>query len=439
MREMLLVSFGLLLTACVVATVLFLVAAIKSKDPVEFKDRFNFNHFRGRIFYGAAIVGWLAVIGFGVHGIVSLFIPAWLDVYFTFAGVAGLFSFPLITFFERLPRLRHDYEVLSIVSTWERKQLQDLSTPDADDIEKLENEVRDKNTSFLARGVAATKHDFSVALKTRDEKLKAAIYRCIELEREVEQEKKDEARRAAKIRAAEIEDELRIHTLLESRLISLPTIKSIESLDRVKGNAVIDTTLVQSVWKSIKKSFAEPIPMTVEDAKKVADEVREKLKKLDGVQVSDALHVTAVFNGNSRDGFCDLVATDGVNEVPLYRHLSFSESLPGLATALLLAANLPRYWSWGHGCYDRDAELILDIEPLCKVMRNVRSARQTNFEGKWPCPGFRVRRLDEGLEVTCLALRPDVSLIEISIVVKEGRASSLTTHDIFFWGDGVYY
>jgi len=65
--------------------------------------------------------------------------------------------------------------------------------------------------------------------------------------------------------------------------------------------------------------------------------------------------------------------------------------------------------------------------------------REPTDDATWPPAGLRIKRLDDGFEVGCLASRPGRGLYDLSVPVRNGHAGPLEVRKLFVWGQGVFY
>lgn len=442
MASALRVGFGLALALAVVAAGVFLARSLLSKDPAAFASSIKTDSWRGRAYLGAVLVGTFAVISMGVNSVLHLVLHPWPELSWTIAGFTGLGALALLSQLERLPRVRRDYEVLSEAGAWERAQLRFTSTPSDETIAGFLAGSQDATKTSVERGVLATKHGFAVALQDRDERLEAAVLRRLERAREEQVAEEERTRveaakalREAASRAAAQDLAERTNALVDSRVDPWPFV---QSLEQVEATGVIDQAALMDLWAKFKRLVVEVAPTSPDAADASAARLASNLPGLSYVRLPSEVRVALVYNGNPRDGFCDVVASEADGTAPLYQRLHFEHALGGLANALFFAAALPRKWSWGHGFHDRDAELIIDGARLKSIVQEA-GGKQPPDDAHWPPPGVRLRRLDNGFAVACLAARPGRGLYDLSIEVRDGKASPLKARDVFIWGQGVFY
>jgi hypothetical protein len=447
MEDTLKAALGVTLTLTVIATGIFLARALLSKNPSTF-DRTESSAF-GRtlctVRVSLVLVGWFSVVVLGVNSVLALYLGRWGEAPWTLASLLAFSTLPVLIALTNLPRLRHDLAVLTQAGVWERKQLQSLTPPSPEELERLLAESQDPTKSALERQVAATKHGFGSALRARDAQLEAALLSRLEREaRAREERERDTAAKAAveaAARQAEQERVQRIDQMLEARFESLPTLDSRQMIpDEIPPSVVLTIQLTKELWGEFRRHVAEPVPTTAEAAVEAARAFKARVADMEGVLIAAGCEPAAVYSGNPRDGYCDLMMrhTNG-SASAAYRGLLFAETVPGLTSALFFAAALPRHWSWGHGLYDRDAELIISLDSLKALLGHESRGATPGGDELWPPPGVRLHRIgNDGYEIACLAYRPGRGLMDISVRVRDGQAEAMQQRDVFIWGQGIF-
>ena len=449
MGDALRVCFGLALTVAVIAVGVFFVRVMYEVNP---EDPESTNRDKGPVWLsnlrmGLVAVGWFAVVSLGVYGVLALYLRHWDEFIWMVAGLAAFGTFPVLMKLAVLTRLQHDYDVLAQAGAWERKQLGYWTTPTEGAIEGLLEDSQDLRKSALERSVAATSHGFAAALRARDQRMEAAVLKRVAQEHQERQDREakvlEEAARAASAaaaRAAELEDEQRLLQSLASRLEVWPvTDKHDQRLDETTKALALAPALVQELWRDFKARVADPVPTTPDEASETARGLKGRLQGLDGVLIPSAFEPVVLYSGNPLNGYCDPVVRDGDGALAMYKRLQYTETVPGLVSALFFAAALPRRWSWGHGYYDRDAELIISPDRLNSLLKYELRGEPLGGAERWPPPGVRLVRLDDGYAVACLAIRPGRGLYDVSLQIRNGMAGTLQVSDVFIWGQGVLY
>jgi len=231
-----------------------------------------------------------------------------------------------------------------------------------------------------------------------------------------------------------------LQAALAARVTVLTEVQHLETpLYRCPPSVVVSTPVVVALWQEFKRYVAEPVPSTPDAAAEAPCRVRQCLEHLPGVFIPAKLRLATIYSGTPRDGFCDLMVREGDGAVAAYRGLLFSEMLPGLVMTLFFGAALGRYWSWGHGHYDRDAELIVSGDRLTSLLANELRGAALGGDERWPMAGVRLNRLDDAYEVACLAARPGRGLYDVSIPVRDGQPGPMQVRDVFVWGQGLLY
>lgn len=440
---------GVTLTVAVIATGIFLARALLSKDP-ETLDREGLSAFdraSNRVRIGFVLVGWLAVVTFGIHGVLNLYFGNFRDAAVSVAGFAAFGTIPVLVAIANLPKLKKDLAFWSATGVWERKQLQSGITPSVGEIENLLAESRDLAKSAHEREIAASKHGFASALRARDELIEAAIVYRLAREEQARRDKvAEEYAAAAKAeaeaakQAAKKDQWQKLNVMIADKIERLALLDSRqERPHETLTQVVLAHRLSQELWAEFKQHIAEPVPTTPEDAVRTAEALKTRIANLEGVSIPSGFEPIAVFDGNARDGCCNLMMRRDDSAITAYRSLFFSESVPGLVAALFFAAALPHHWSWGHGLYGRDAELVLTLDQLKWILNHEVQGKSLGGAAKWPPPGLRLSRIEGGYEVACLAGKPGRGLFDLSLIVRDGQATELQTHEVFVWGQGVYY
>lgn len=194
---------------------------------------------------------------------------------------------------------------------------------------------------------------------------------------------------------------------LAKRTTALPVVSDKDAeLQDFSAQFVVSNSVVLAVWDEFKRLVAEPVPVTPEAAAEVPLRVQGALSHLTGIKASSKLSLAVIYSGTPRDGFCDLLAREGEDAVAAYKRLTFEESLSGLLMALNFSAGLKRKWSWGHGYYDRDAELLINTERLLSILEREAGQKLLKDEAPLPPTSFRIAHLLPVWSVSCLAARP---------------------------------
>jgi len=438
MGETLRLLFGLVLAAGVAVTGHFLVTALRSRNPDTFTGERNWQSWQSKLYLALGAVGWVAVIAFGLHGILKLLMPAWGDARLTISVLAALTTLPLAEHLDRLPRLRKDYSVLSDTVHWLEENLGRIPTPTAAELERILEQSRDTSKPVVERHALTYRHQMLFALKARDARVKAAVIARQEHARVLEAVEAERARAAAsktEQEAAQLEQLRHAEALVAQRVRPEPLI---ESVDQAQPSGAVSQGTVLTLWKEFKTWMVDVAPPSPDKSPAAAAQLPSLLTKLVGVARPSTVNPSIVYQGTPRDGYCDAVAVEGPGVVPLYQRLQYEHSISGLVNALLFAAVLPQKWSWGHGCYDRDAELIVNADRLAAVVQEAGKKVPTD-DSPWPPPGIRIKRLHDGFEVACLASRPGRGLYDLSVAVRSGHAGPLDVRELFVWGQGVFY
>jgi hypothetical protein len=228
--------------------------------------------------------------------------------------------------------------------------------------------------------------------------------------------------------------------ILGERMAALPVVDDATApLSTLPKEFRLSTSLVLSLWQEFKRHIAEPVPTAPEQAAEVVHRVRRAFGQLQGVSARHGLPLAIIYSGTPSDGFCDLMVREGEDAVAAYRRLKFDETMPGLVMAMNFSAALKRKWSWGHGLYDRDAELLVGDERLIAILSSEARSLPPVEQKSWPPTSLRIARLADGWQVSCLATRPGVGLQDLSVTLTDGAASPLRSESIWTWGRGVLY
>lgn len=368
--------------------------------------------------------------------------PAWGDARLTISILGALATLPLAEHLEKLPRLCKDYAVLSGTVAWLEENLSRGPTPTDAELERILEQSRDTSKPLVERHALVYKHQMMLTLKIRDARVEAAVIARQENARALEAADAERARAAvlkaeqeAARQAAQIEKRQRAEALVAQRV---QPESLIESVDQVQLSGAVGQDKVMSLWNEFKASIVGAVPSGPDKSQAAAAQLPSLLTKLAGVALPSTVNPYIAYQGTPRDGYCDAVAVEASGGVPLYQRLQFEHSTSGLVNALFFAAVLPQKWSWGHGCYDRDAELILSADRLVAVVQDA-GKREPTDDATWPPAGLRIKRLDDGFEVGCLASRPGRGLYDLSVPVRNGHAGPLEVRKLFVWGQGVFY
>lgn len=432
MAEVLRIGVGLALTGSAIATAIFIARALVTKGVSPWGTDSGQSGWRLQVFIGVVFVGWLALVFVGVRGLL-FWLPFGEEPIHTLAGLVALGSAPLFLHLERLPRMRRQLDVLASASSWERKQL-DHGIPLSEAVlEQLAADASDTNKTATDREIAETKLGFARALKAREERLEALVKRNLQYEEERKAELAENARRE-QAKQAQQEADRRIDQALTALLASRPTCVIPQTL-AVDIESVVQLEIVKTSWTLFTKHIVSIRPKLSSEVDVASRRLEAALFKLPGVTLPPGVSVQILFKGNDMDGYCDAVATSEGIEQPLGDALLYNDTMEGLLTAFFFGAALKPAWSWGHGYYDRDYEPALSV----KGLRDALSTKCLPMPDDVP-PGVRVRRASDDLYVlSCLATRWGWGLYDMSVEVKNGKASALPAREINVTGKGMYY
>lgn len=440
-------AFGLGLLAAVVAVAVFLARVLLTKDPLTFDpDRASgFSRTLGYLRMGLVAIGWFGVIALGLGAVFELFPWGTGESTWTIAGFLSLCTLPVLMALAQLPQKRHHLAALTEAALWERKQLQSTVTPSCEEVDALLTESRDTGKSSLERSIAASKHGFASELRQRDQRFEASILNRLGWAECAKQERAAQelatAEKAAAATAARIAKRARLEHIdqqLQARIQTVPTLDSSDA-EIPLSEVVLSKRLTQDLWAKFKRHVAEPVPLSPEAAVEAARAFSSRLAALEGVRIAPGFAPAAIYSRHNRDGFCDIVMRNGEQTVSLYLGLRFNETVQGMTAALFFAAELPRHWSWGHGLYDRDSELIIEADRFRSLLHDEFHGKELGGLKKLPSPGIRLCRIEGGCEVRCVAARPGRGLQEVSLRVRDGESSPLQATDVFTWGRGIFY
>jgi hypothetical protein len=432
MAEVLTIGFGAALVCAGVTTAIFVARALHSQHQNLWGSGRADETWLSKVHVGTVLVGWCAIVLFGVQGMLFWLPRSWDEGLFIVAGMAAMGSIPLLMQIERLPRMRRKIEVESAVTTWMREQLKYPNTPSPSQLERLANDAADATKTAAEQEIAATKHVFAKSLKERDERLEAQAVQRLQREQAAQVEQAERRRREDEEQAAN----QHLDKALKALVKHLPTTS--DSMAMEKGEeAVVDHAVLIASWTLFKELIVSTQPSSQAEVTAAEHRLGANLAKLPGVELPAGAQVSILFSGSERDGYCDVVAVVPGDRKPLGEIIRYDDSLRGLLAAFFFAAALQRNWSWGHGCYDRDYGLLVTEDEVKAVVRDFRLPKRG--EATWPPAGIRVRRLPDAYVLSCLSTRPGMGLFDLSVEVNRGSASPLLVRDIYEWGRGVLY
>lgn len=436
MEEAMKIGFGIVLTIAVIMTGFFLYSAMTSKTPFAFSEgRYEYWSWRVKLYIGSVMLGWFAVITLGINSILQLFLFRWPDGSLSLAGMTALGSFAVASHLEQLPRMRRDYAVLCEVNTWTAELLRYRQPPSEAYLKALEEDSKDSTLASAERIVAATKLGIASALKARDENIEAAVFAKLERVRLDKEAEAERLRRDKERLAAEQAKLAKAMQLVNEHVQPQPLLKaSIEQTAYVASHA-----LCMETWRKFKELVVDVLPESQESIQVAEKRLLRNLTQLPGVLLGPSLTVELRYQGSPRDGFCDAIARLPTGIVPLYQGLQFEETPTGLITALMFAGVLPRKWSWGHGFYDRDLELVVTKEHLVALVSDAGTRVNVPEGSIWPSPGLRLSRTGDTFVVSSLAHQAGFGLCDVTLEVLHGQVINLRQVEVFKWGQGVLY
>lgn len=437
MAEILRVGFGIALTCAAIATAIFVARGLLSEQlKLWGGGHAGDDTWLAKLHIGAVLLGWCAIVLFGVKGLLFWLPWSWDEGLFSLSGLAAIGSIPVLMHIERLPRIRRRLEVGSAVSTWLQEQLFHGNTPSVGTLEQLSNDVTDLTKTPVEQEIAAEKLAFAKALRERDERFEAQTVQRLKRDQAEQAEQAERRRQEDEKLAANQRRAADLDRALKALVQPLPATSDPMSMN-VGAEAVIDHELLLGNWTLFKQLIVSIRPRSETGVIAAQKQLEAILVRLPGAELPSGVAVEILFSGHERDGFCDAVGIVEGNRKPLGEVLVYEDSLQGLLLAFFFGAALQRQWSWGHGFYDRDHGLIVTEDELKNALEEARLPKQG--EATWPPTGIRVRRLPDAYVLSCLSTRPGRGIFELSVKVSQGNASPLLVRDIYVWGAGVYY
>lgn len=421
MKEVLWLS----LTIAVATLGIFIATTMLSSEPVSLGlTRDSKKGIGARVYLVLVIVGWLAVVAVGVHGLLA-WLPRGDEVRWSFGLFAAFCSLPVLFHLERVTFMRQDLNVQSVALTWIIEKLRYGDTPSDALLGELSNESNDPRNSSTAQQIASLKRTLAVELTQHNERV--AMRR--ERERLMEQQERErkqvaaEAKRRQDERAAitKAEQEARaaeVSAVLARLTRPTSTAKTPEDL-RDGSESLIDWGVVEPNWLRFRAFTQKALEPTSSGFLAVL------LGGLPGVEVRKGAEIVLRFEGTERDGYCDAIATVEGTSLPLLDVLRFDPTFDGLLSALFIGTALTSRWSWGHGCYGRDDGLVAGVEGLTRVLTDSPFSQATMkdvADSTWPPAGIRASRVHDGLRASALVINPSTGVLDKAIEVIGGGA-----------------
>lgn len=444
MNEALIIGLWLILTCAAVAAAVFITRAIWSEKPVLLGlGRERVSTLGGRIHLIAVVVGWSAIVAVGVHGLL-VWLPNGENDYLrlALALIAASSSIYILAQLENAAILRQDLVVARAAMGWASKYLRSFGTPSVVEIQRLEEESRDPTKTDTEQRIAATILGRAKDLKERDERMEAQVIHRLQREQEEKAAKAAELDRKTRIAEEKVSQQaakdaraLAVETALGQQVRTSLTLRDIDGIyDQCE--VILDNDLVLASWIRFK-GFAARALLPQSEGK-----IGLLLQELPGVALIDGVEILIHEGSKYGDRYCDAYAIVSGEQLPLRKGIVFEESSEAILNAFFLSAGLPGQWSWGHGFYDRDHELVTSLSMLHGLLLDSPFATPQQvlaLDAKWPPTGVRIYRDGNTLEVACLAFRPGLGISDLSMSVTGGKASSLREQTIFIWGQGILY
>jgi len=199
--------------------------------------------------------------------------------------------------------------------------------------------------------------------------------------------------------------------------------------------APLDVTMAS--WAQFRALVVSTGPLHEAEVPASRQKLKANLALLSGVKVPDDVQVDIFYSGDERNGFCEPQGVvDGERKL-LGQALKYDESVQGFLNAIFFAAALPRLWSRWHGLAGRDYTLLASGAALADILKGVRAPNPS--EEHWPPVGIRIRKKADVFVVACLAYQTGYGLYDLSVELRDGRASSLQFQEVFIWDGGVFY
>lgn len=444
MKEAFSIGLWLVLTGAAITTVIFFAQTMRSKEPVSIGLYENRVHTLGSLIYlTLVVIGGMAIVGVGVYGLLT-WLPRSLDEFRAgLAGWAAILSSVGLTHLEKASFDRQQLAVERGAQLWIANHMGNFDARSDRVIEQLEEESRVQNKTDTEYLIARQTLILAKEIKERDERKEAQRIereqdKC---ERQVRQVTEDAAQKAAKAaeaaqKAAKEARAMEVRAALSQLVRTSPTVQDVNALHEDE-EAVLDGDLIAVSWHRFKDFAARALQPQAEG------QLALLLQELSGVTLIHGVETQIQEGLKYGDRYCDAYAIFDGEQLPLREGVRFTETAEGLLNAFFLSACLPGQWSWGHGFYDRDHELIArgvsGLDCLLTDTPFATTRQEGTFVEKWPPAGVRIVRRRDTFEVACLAFRAGRGISDLSINVTGGKASALREREVYIWGGGVYY
>ena len=386
----------------------------------------------------AVLLGWIAFVVAGILGLLRLLPMLSSDVRWGVAVVGALLSIGALPSFDALPGLRRqaleDGQLLAWLESLPNNSTERLQW----EVDQLATASRDFGRPLPERFLAERKHQFAARLVRRYETIEASVLERQRRENAEQVAQAQRQRQEAEKHAAAQKQAAEIAAFVAARVQALDSVVDVSSVAEGQEALLADAPTTQ-IWELLKSKVTAAQPASESEVENAQARLTENLATLQDVVAPEGCRVLIRMQGNERDGHCDAFAVANGMEAPLAQVLRYRSTNAGLVTAFFLQAALMRQWSWGHGMYDRDHQLIVTLEHLRNVLAEAPGKARASAQGAWPPPGVRARGLANGFRVCCLSVRPGRGVFDLSVDVLDDVASDLQIRDVFVWGQGVFY
>ena len=210
-------------------------------------------------------------------------------------------------------------------------------------------------------------------------------------------------------------------------------VNNIESIDDNK-NYLIDLQFTERTWKALDSAantvFALDERMIKEGSGKPIN-INSFFKNNTSAGVIDKFKIMACYTGDSHGGHTEIYSVSDGSKGEYLLGIKFVETIQGLIEGFYIGLQFPTKGVYWHGLYGRDYEFLLDNNRFINVLCNKISAPVTEVVDKIRLPaGIRIVKYAECYNVSCLAVYPNGSIVDMSISISNGALKILPATNV---------
>jgi hypothetical protein len=346
-------------------------------------------------------------------------------------SLASLFAFaagiPLSRIIERATHDAHAVKVAKL----RIDALDELlnASADASSLERLAKKYEDKQQETPWTQSAVLNRELAERARALAERLRSNEER----ERQHAVQRQDEQLEAAK-RSAEssqqiVGERIRLANLLRTTHPRCSDLEDIE--DGVEY--LLDGPKVRRLWADLERLTGEHFQLCDKEIDAGSSDRRDitALFHADpGVSVKSGFAIFAQYTGDHNGGRTAFVGESERNEFHYLNALTFPKTLHGAVSALYFAYRLHTIGAFWHGLYGRDYKFLLNSTELIEALIKLKLSNEELAKLNRPA-GIRFSKSNGECRITCLAVYPNGTIVDISVDLDQGAAILIPQETVF--------